>query len=89
VALKIDSMRVKVVGLDNLLALKFRTAGPQDLLDATRLVLRHPEHEARAKELAKAYRTLDRLEVWLRDPRIREQAREEQARASRRGKTRR
>ena len=38
----------------------------------------------RAKELARAYRTLDRFEVWLRDPRIRKQASEEDARVKRR-----
>jgi hypothetical protein len=85
VTLDVDSMQVKVVDLDGLLALKFRAAGPQDLLDAVRLVLRHPEHEARARELARAYRTLDRFEVWLKDPRIRAQASEEEARAKRRG----
>jgi hypothetical protein len=85
VTLDVDSMQVRVVGLDGLLALKFRAAGPQDLLDAARLVLRHPEHEARARELARAYRTLDRFEVWLEDPRIRAQASEEEARAKRRG----
>ena len=84
VTLDVDSMRVKVVDLDGLLALKLRAAGAQDLLDAARLVLRHPEHEARAKELARAYRTLDRFEAWLRDPRIREQASEEEARVRRR-----
>jgi hypothetical protein len=85
VTLDVDSMPLKVVDLDGLLALKFRAAGPQDLLDAARLVVRHPEHEARARELAMAYRALDRFEGWLEDPRIRAQASEEQVRAKRRG----
>ena len=41
------------------------------------LVLLHPETEARARELATAYRVLDRFEPWLRDPRTQAQAREE------------
>ncbi len=68
--------RVNVVDLDGLLRLKFRSGGPQDLLDATRLILRHPEVEARGRELAVAHGTLDPLEHWLRDPRMRAQARE-------------
>lgn len=68
---------LRVVDLDGLLQLKFRAQGAQDLLDAARLVLRHPETEARARELATAYRALDRLDMWLDDPRIRAQAREE------------
>ena len=72
--LDIGGGSLKVVDLDGLLQLKFRAGGPQDLLDATRLVMLHPETEARARELATAYRLLDRLEAWLRDPRIRAQA---------------
>lgn len=68
---------VSVVDLEGLLRLKFRAGGPQDLLDAARLVLLHPDTEARARELATAYRSLDRFELWLKDPRIRAQAREE------------
>ena len=71
VPLDIGGGTLKVVDLDGLLQLKFRAGGPQDLLDAARLVLLHPETEARARELATAYRVLDRFETWLRDPRIR------------------
>jgi hypothetical protein len=67
---------LRVVDLDSLLQLKFRAGGPQDLLDTARLVLLHPETEARARELATAYRARDRFETWLNDPRIRAQARE-------------
>jgi hypothetical protein len=74
------------VDLDSLLQLKFRAGGPQDLLDAARLVLRHPETEPRARELATAYRARDRFEVWLHDPRVRAQAREEAEAETRRAK---
>jgi hypothetical protein len=77
VTLEIGGGTLKVVDLDALLQLKFRAGGPQDLLDAARLVMLHPETEARAREFATAYRALDRFEVWLRDPRILAQAREE------------
>lgn len=77
-ALKLELGRgeLRVVDLDSLLRLKFRAAGPQDLLDAAQLVLRHPGTETRALELATAYRALDRFEAWLKDPRIRADARE-------------
>ena len=84
--LDIGGGSLKVVDLDGLLQLKFRAGGPQDLLDAARLVMLHPETEARARELATAYRLLDRLEAWLRDPRIRAQAAEEAERERRRTK---
>lgn len=77
---------LRVVDLDGLLQLKFRAGGPQDLLDAARLVLLHPQTEARARELATAYRALDRFELWLGDPRIRAQAREEAEREKRRAR---
>ncbi len=78
-ALKIDVAggTLRVVDLDGLLRLKFRAGGPQDLLDAARLVLLHPHTEERARELATAYRASDRFEIWLKDPRIRAQALEE------------
>ncbi|HEY8232743.1 MAG: hypothetical protein ACHQM7_00475 [Vicinamibacterales bacterium] len=75
--LTVGSSQLRVVDLAGLLALKFRTGGPQDLLDAARLVLRHPATEPQARELATAYRALDRFEMWLNDPRTRAQAREE------------
>jgi hypothetical protein len=76
-ALDMRGGTIKVVGLDALLQLKFRAGGPQDLLDAARLVMLHPETEARARELATAYRALDQFETWLNSPRTRAQAKEE------------
>jgi hypothetical protein len=84
IALDMGGGTLKVVDLDALLRLKFRAGGPQDLLDAARLVLLHPDVEERARELATAYRALDRFALWLRDPRILAQAREEAARDARR-----
>ena len=81
--LDIGGGTLKVVDLDGLLQLKFRAGGPQDLLDAARLVMLHPETEARAQELATAYRARDRFDIWLRDPRIRAQALEEARRERR------
>lgn len=78
-AVDIAGGTLKVVDLDGLLQLKLRAGGAQDLLDVARLVLRHPDVEARARELATAYRALDRFESWLDDPRVRAQAREEAA----------
>jgi hypothetical protein len=77
VALELPGGTLKVVDLDGLLQLKFRAGGPQDLLDAARLVMRHPDAELRAMELATAYRARDKFEAWLRDPRTRAQARED------------
>jgi len=85
-ALDIAGGTLKVVDLDGLLQLKFRAGGLQDLLDAARLVMLHPETEARARELATAHRALDRFEVWLRDPRTRAQAAEEAQRGRRRAR---
>jgi hypothetical protein len=76
---------LRVVALFDLLALKLKAQGPKDLMDAAILALLHPETEARARELATAYRVLDRFESWLSDPRTRAQAREE-ARRERRGR---
>ncbi|HEX9187460.1 MAG TPA: hypothetical protein VGB87_10330 [Vicinamibacteria bacterium] len=81
--LDIGGGTLKVVDLDGLLQLKFRAGGLQDLLDAARLVMLHPETEARAQELATAYRARDRFDAWLRDPRVRAQAAEEARRERR------
>jgi hypothetical protein len=81
-----DAGSLRVVPLADLLALKLKAQGAKDLMDAAILVLLHPETETRARELATAYGSLDRLESWLRDPRARAQAREElehEARAAR------
>jgi hypothetical protein len=72
-----DSGALRVVSLADLLALKLRAQGAKDLMDAATLVLMHPEMEPRARQLAVAYRTLDRLEAWLADARTRAQAAEE------------
>jgi hypothetical protein len=72
-----DAGSLRVVPLTDLLALKLKAQGAKDLMDAGILVLMHPETETRARELAIAYGSLDRLESWLRDPRARAQAREE------------
>jgi hypothetical protein len=87
-ALDMGGGTLKVVDLDSLLQLKFRAGGPQDLLDAARLVLFHPEIEERARELATAYRARDRFDIWLRDPRILAQAREEAQRERRTARVR-
>jgi len=77
---------LRVVPLGDLLALKLKAQGPKDLMDAAILVLLHPEAEARARELATAYRALDRFETWLNDSRTRAQARGERELERRRAK---
>jgi hypothetical protein len=72
-----DAGSLRVVPLMDLLALKLRAQGAKDLMDAAILVLMHPDTEGQARELAIAYRTLDRLESWLNDRRARAQAQEE------------
>jgi hypothetical protein len=80
---------LRVVPLGDLIALKLKAQGPKDLMDAAILVLMHPKIDARARELAVAYRVRDRFEAWLDDPRTRAQAREEAAHEARRsGKAR-
>ncbi len=86
VALELPGGTLNVVDFDGLLQLKFRAGGAQDLLDAARLVMRHPDAELRAMELATAYGARDRLEAWLRDPRTRAQAREDAEFEARRSK---
>ncbi len=68
---------LRVVSLEDLIALKLKAQGAKDLMDAAMLVLLHPELKAQARELATAYGGLDRFETWLNDPRIRAQAGEE------------
>jgi hypothetical protein len=75
---------LRVLPLGDLLALKLKAQGAKDLMDAAILVLMHPETEVRARELAVAYRVLDRFGTWLEDPRARAQAREEAAHEARR-----
>jgi hypothetical protein len=59
-----------VVSLEGLIRLKMRAAGPRDLLDVAALVMQHPEQLDLARELAVAYRVADKLDIWLRDPRL-------------------
>lgn len=75
--------RLRVVDLDGLIRLKLKAAGPEDLLDVARLVLLHPEARDRARELALAYRCMDRLDSWLTDPRLRAKTREQKRRPGR------
>ena len=77
---------LRVVPLEDLLALKLKAQGAKDLMDAAILVLMHPDTEERARGLATAYRVLDGLESWLLDPRARAQAREELAHEARRSR---
>jgi hypothetical protein len=62
--------RLRVVDLDGLVRLKLRAQGPRDLMDVAALVLAHPEVRERTREAARAYGALDRLDVWLADPRL-------------------
>lgn len=78
VVLESRRTRLRVVSLENLLALKMKAQGPKDLTDAAMLVLLHPETRPTAIALAQAYRASDRFAVWLEDPRLRRDAREQQ-----------
>jgi hypothetical protein len=40
-------------------------------MDVAALTLRHPERLAAAREAARSYGALDRLDHWLADPRLR------------------
>lgn len=70
---------LRVVDLDGLLRLKLRAQGPKDLMDAAALMLRHPESLARGREVAIAHGAADKLEAWLRDPRLRAEIEETRA----------
>ena len=70
---------LRLVGVEDLLALKLRAQGPKDLMDAAILTLLHPEARERARELALAHRVRDRFDHLLADPRVVRQAREEAA----------
>jgi len=71
---------LSVVDLDSLIRLKLKAQGHHDLMDVAMLVLVHPEARRAALAGAAAYRVRDRLEAWLKDPRLRSQAREEKRR---------
>lgn len=75
---------LRVVALVDLLALKLKAQGPKDLMDAAMLVLLHPETRESTRELAVAYRVADRLDMWLADPRLARQAKDEAEREHRR-----
>lgn len=76
--------RLLVVDLAGLIRLKMRAGGPKDLMDVAALVLQHPEHLALAREVATAYRATDSLELWLEDPRLKQElARAGRSKASR------
>jgi hypothetical protein len=72
-SLSLGGTVLKIVDLDGLVRLKLRAGGPQDLMDAAHLLLQHPDHIARAREAARAYRLEDKLDIWLNDPRTRSQ----------------
>ena len=46
-------------------------------MDAAHLLLMHPGHIAKAREVARAYRIDDKLETWLNDPRVRSKVEED------------
>jgi len=83
-----DKRRLRVVDLDGLIRLKLRAHGPRDLMDVAALTIRHPERLASAREVARSYGVLERLDHWLADPRLRAEHREkgkrEKARKGRR-----
>ena len=79
VVLESRRTQLRVVTLENLLALKMKAQGPKDLTDAAMLVLLHPEARPTALALARDYRVSDRFALWLEDPRLRRDAREQQA----------
>ncbi len=65
-----EKRRLRVIDLDGLVRLKLRAQGPRDLMDVAALTLRHPERLAAAREAARSYGALDRLDQWLADPRL-------------------
>src|SRR5947199_150342 len=79
-SLSLGGTVLRIVDLDGLVRLKLRAGGPQDLMDAAHLLLLHPEHIAKAREAARAYRLEDKLDIWLKDARVRSKVDEELAR---------
>ncbi len=86
VSLNFGGAVLKVVDLDALVRLKLRAGGPQDLMDAAHLLLQHPDRISGAREAARAYHLQDKLDVWLNDPRTREQVEVELRRRGEEGK---
>jgi len=76
-SLSFGGMVLRIIDLDGLLRLKLRAGGPLDLMDVANLLLQHPDHIARAREAATAYRLEDKLDMWLNDPRTRSKVEEE------------
>lgn len=70
IEVRLARRRLRVVDLDGLVRLKLHAQGPRDLMDVAALVLAHPEVRERAREAARAYGALDRLDRWLEDPRL-------------------
>jgi hypothetical protein len=66
--------RLRVVDLEGLYRLKLKAGGPKDLMDVAALALRHPESEPLVKELADSFGLAGRLQTWLDDPRLKEEA---------------
>lgn len=77
---------LRLVALVDLLALKLKAQGPKDLMDAAMLVLLHPETRESTRELAVAYRVADKFDMWLADPRLARQAKDEAERERRRSR---
>ncbi len=71
---------LNLIGLEDLLRLKFKAQGPKDLMDAAMLILLHPDVRERARGLAASFGTEERLDHWLEDRRLIVSAREEAAR---------
>jgi hypothetical protein len=92
ISLDVAGRRLRVVPLETLVELKLKAGGPKDLMDVAMLVLLHPEHAERARQLSVAYRVKDALARCLEDPRVEAEARaiaEQERRAARRGSPRR
>jgi hypothetical protein len=74
-----EGVSIRVVDLEGLIRLKLKAGGPKDLMDVAALVLRHPEQDERAQEIALAYRVRGELDTWLRDPRLKSELAEASA----------
>ena len=74
-----SGVTLNLIGLEDLLRLKFQAQGPKDLMDAAMLILLHPDVRKRARGLAASFGAGERLDHWLDDPRLASAAREEAA----------